>query len=270
MNKYLYLIQFELKRKLVGMIIWVIVWILLTWIMLLFFDSLSENIQDLQNLINRMPKGFTQSLGVDIDTITTIEGFVNSRLTLLSLIIGGIWAGNMGAQLIGKDENTGSLTWLVTQPITRLEIFIIKLLSLSFWVTVVNMVIVTGTIAGAYLLTDAKDISPSFFLLLGVGLSVFYLFIIAIGNLGAVIWDEDKGRNLAIFVVILNFVMNIIRAFEDAPSFVKYFTSYHYFNPDDLIKSGSLDIKILVLFVGFVLLSVVGAWKFVKRDIQKP
>jgi ABC-2 type transport system permease protein len=267
MNKYLEIFKFEFVRRYRGMLMWIALWVLFNALILAFYDSLAGNTKELEQLLAKMPPEFLKAFGSDISSIASLEGIINSRYTLFALIIGGIWAGWQGAQLIGKDENTGALTWLVTQPVSRTGIYLSKLAALLSWIFLANFVIavITGILADVQ--TSVPNIPWAYFIYLGIGLGIYSSVLAAIGNFGAVLWNEEKGRTLAIAVVILSYAINVVRLFNVAPEFIKYLTLSYYFNYEQIAKTKELNPEIWGLLFILLFLVVTGNYLFTKRNI---
>jgi ABC-type transport system involved in multi-copper enzyme maturation permease subunit len=267
-SSFMTIFLFELKRRGKGMGIWVAAWLFFSLLILAFYDALVASAEQLTQLLSQLPPQLLAALGSNIESITTLEGIINSRLVSFSIIIGGVWAGWLGSQLIGKDETTGALTWLITQPVKRATVYWAKLAALCVWLLVVNLVIMSGTAIQADILTSVTNINLGYFLLIAIGLSIYYIFVASIGNLATAIWREERGRMLAIFVVMLSYTMNVVRAFIPDNQIVPFFTSFYYFDPDYVGRTTTLGNTIWLLFIATIIAMISGAWYFNRRDIQ--
>lgn len=268
MNKYFSIFVFEFSRRWKGMLMWTVLWILYIALILAFYDSLVSDIEQLKAVLNKMPPELLKAFGSDVDSILTLEGIIHSRFTTFGIIIGGIWAGWMGARVIGGDEKNGSLTWLVTQPVSRLGIYFSKLSALILWMFITNFAIMGVTVFLADVQTSVSVIPTGFFMNTAFALSIYFATLIAIGNLGTMIWNEERGRALAIFSVVFSYALNVIKEFAASPEFVKYFTFGYYFDSNKVAKTGELGWEITILTSFCVLVIAAGAFLFNKRTIQ--
>ncbi|MBL8015582.1 MAG: ABC transporter permease subunit [Candidatus Doudnabacteria bacterium] len=261
------IIKFEFVSKFKGMLAWVIFWSLFILLIVGFYDSLATNTQELEKLLTTLPPQLLKAFSIDVASLSTIEGMLNSRFTTFSIIVGGIWAGWLGVQAIGRDASRGTLVWLATQPISRRAIYLAKLGTTIIWVIIVNAILMFVSAVQIDILTSVTSVPIEFLISLGIGLSVYYVVLVSLGNLGALLWGEEKGRYLAILVVMVSYLMNIVRVFEGVPEFVKYLTLNFYFDPETLSKTGILGNEVWLLVLLATIFTIVGIPIFARKDI---
>lgn len=168
MKKYLSIIKFEFLKRSKGMFVWILFWTSFVALILGFYDSLAANIKELESLMSTLPPQLLKAFNIDATSLSTLEGMFNSRFTTFSIIIGGFWAGLQGAQIIGKDESKGVLTWLSTQPLSRLGIYFSKLIAIILWIIIIKFALMFISILQADILTSVSEVPVRFFLLLGI------------------------------------------------------------------------------------------------------
>ena len=65
------------------------------------------------------------------------------------------------------------------------------------------------------------------------------------------------------------YFLNIVANISESAEFLKYITPFGYAEGADIVANGSLDVKMILPGMCFVVVGIVAAyWKYSKKDIQ--
>ncbi len=233
-------------------------------LMMGFYHSFQNFDQVLQNL----PKSVRGLVG-NVDSLKTVAGYVAQqvfalRIPLLTLVMGiTLFTG-----LLAGDEGEGTLQTLLAQPVSRLKVFIEKILAGM----ATSFVICCGAILGVLLGVALIHEQISFIHLFEATVDVWLLTLVfsSIGfALGAI--TGKRGMSGAL-TGLLTFGSYLITSF--APN-VSYLASadklspFHYYNHPATSQYGLQTHNVLVM-IGIVVVAVaISGLVFLKRDIYQ-
>ncbi|HEV3255306.1 MAG TPA: ABC transporter permease subunit [Gemmataceae bacterium] len=210
-----------------------------------------------------------------------------------------IWGIGRAAGAVAGEIDRGTMELLVAQPLPRwrvilahfcVDLVIIPVLCLALW---------AGTWLGVWLVGPIEvpaDILKKYPFALHVDPAALGVDVTACGaglwNVGALIfavsgytmWLSACGRfrgrvlGLAVFVTLVQFLVNVVGQLWDAMAPVRPFTVFYYYQPQQIILAGrwSVDVGGVAVNVIAVLLAVGAAgyalalWTFCRRDLPAP
>ena len=254
-------------RKLRGQIIgWSIGLGLYALMMARLFDSIAE-IEGFSELINSYPEDLMAMVGInDIALITTPKGFLDIYYFGYMAIIIGIFAVGMGAGLLVGDEEKGILDLVLSYPVSRVKLFLGRLLGL---VTATGIVLALswlswvlssiGTGLDLTLIEFLRPFIPLFAVLLFLGTftTLLSLFLPSTRVAGML----SGGLLIANFLLI-----GLSNINENLEAFVK-FTPLYYYQGGDAIDNINWEWFVGLLAVTAVF-SILALWRFQRREIR--
>jgi len=254
-------------RKLRGQIIgWSIGLGLYALMMARLFDSIAE-IEGFSELINSYPEDLMAMFGInDMALITTPKGFLDIYYFGYMAIIIGIFAVGVGAGLLVGDEEKGILDLVLSYPVSRVKLFLGRLLGL---VTATGMVMILswlswvlssiGTGLDLTLIEFLRPFIPLFAVLLFLGTftTLLSLFLPSTRVAGML----SGGLLIANFLLI-----GLSNINENLEAFVK-FTPLYYYQGGDAIDNINWEWFVGLLAVTAVF-SILALWRFQRREIR--
>lgn len=205
-------------------------------------------------------------------------------LTMLS-----VWAVGRAAWAIAGEIDRGTMELLLAQPIARWRIVLAHLIvdaivlpavALSLWAGTWLGVAVFGIIDfKAMPTTQEMHVNPLLFLPAVLNAAAF-LFAVS----GVTMWLSAAGRfrgrvlGVAILVMLLQFALNVVAQMLPFLGFLRPFTLFYYFAPQQMILTGKWTVAWGTLQVPAVaVLAAVGCvgyalalWTFCRRDLPAP
>lgn len=241
------------------------------WMYIALFPYIRDQAAALSQLIDAYPKGFMQAFG-----ITSLEqqfGHLGSYLAtemfslifpmmVIALVVG------YGASALAGEIERGTIELLMSQPISRLQLYVAKYLAaikiLGAFVLVSVMAI--APLAGLYHAEFAWASLTRFSLMA----FLFGLAILSFSFLTSSLFsDKSKASFSVTGLVVLMYVLNIIAALKPSLTNLKYVSFFHYYDPAATLGNGALlDTPAVGVLLGVsIIATTLGAIRFMKRDL---
>ncbi|MFW5720205.1 MAG: ABC transporter permease subunit [Candidatus Dojkabacteria bacterium] len=262
------IIQFGLKKNIKIIIIWSVIWALMSVMTLALFTSIKEQASQLEDLLSSYPESILEAFGTTATSLTTVEGFYSSQVLSLLLLAGGIFAVYLGVNSTGKEISDKSISFLLSRPIGRYTIYFSKMFVSILLLITTNLIIYAISIAGIPLFTE-EAIPWNYFFSVCIVSVLFQLTFLTLGQGLSVIIGDGKSTAFGAALAIITLIIDAISGLDGVPAFVKYLTPYHYVDltyitTDSAIKSP----EFLFFVVSALLFASIGAFAFKKKDIE--
>lgn len=125
------LLAFELKKSQKTIMILSLVSGFMVMFSMFFYKSIAENMAVLSGFLSTgVMQGIMSAFNVDVFAMRTLNGFFATYSTMWIVLMGSVFFGYFGSELLAKEEKMGTIEFLLSKPIQRSHIFITKLLSL--------------------------------------------------------------------------------------------------------------------------------------------
>lgn len=257
-----------IKDKKLSLLIYCISALCFLWMYVSLFPSIASQFDALNEYIKSFPKGFMDAFGIDPETFTTFEGYIGSEqfsfvwpIMLIALV------GAFGANAIATEIEKGSAELLLSLPISRIKIFISRLLAGVLVVTIFSAI----SILSVAPIADLYDIGYKFshFWSLFLLACTFGYAVLGISLLFSAIFNE-KGK--AIFattgLLIAMYVLFIVSALKENLSDLKYISFFYYFSPSKVLAHNVVPENAFLIFIliFFISSAAAGYW-FNKKDV---
>lgn len=240
----------------------------LIWLYIGLFPSIKEQSVNLEQLVKSYPETLLKAFNFDINSFTTIEGFLAGEqfsfvwpIMLIFMLVGF-----SGSAIAGEIEK-GTVEVLLSQPISRVKLFFGRyfagLMMLALFVIL--------SIFPALPIISAYDISYKLdhFLTLAILCFLFGWAILSIGMMFSSIFS-DKGKVFFMTggLLVVMYVLNIVAVLKDNLANLKYLSFFYYFNHSAALIYDKIDNLAYWVFLGTALVcTLIGAIWFSKRDI---
>jgi len=203
------------------------------------------------------------------EDMATYIGFLNIELyQIFWMLILGILIGLISASIISKEIEAKTIDLFMANPISRKQIIIEKFMGFIPMILIINFstfLVVSG-------ITIAIDEQINFqYLFMTHIISIPYLLAItSMGLLISVVIDEKMKASIIMIAIIVGmFIFNSISLMIPDYKTLGYISLTHYFNPYDILKSGTIDlVGVVVLIVVILEFLLVTMFIFERRDIN--
>jgi len=232
------------------------------------FPTFQKQSASFGKIFESLPKGFSNSVGVGLNTFSDVQHFLSIELftflwPILAVLIS---VSTIGNSIAGEVER-GTMGTLLSLQLGRAKIYWTK-----YFVGVLMILAFTcSSIIAAMPLASlfGLDYSPKAFLLTAVICFTFALAVYSFAAMLSSIFNE-KSRVYAICggLLMMMYVANIVSGLVKDLEFFKYGSIFYYFTARQTLGEGHLNLThLLVLVVPVLIFSLAGFVIFKRKDI---
>ncbi len=258
-----------IRKNLTTLLIYTTISASFVWMYVALFPSIFKEREKLKEAFEAYPEGLMEAFAIEIDTfVSSLEGFIaGEHFSIVWPIILIILIITYASAAIAGEIEKGTIELLLTQPISRLKIFLAKYFS--------GLIIIT-----AFILLSNFSVIP-FALLHNVDFQIQnYLTISIIGFLFAFAtfgicmmissFSSSRGKPAAITggMLIIMYGLNLFSAFQESLDMLKFASFFHYYDFSAAVVNNQIDILNVAVFLAVgIITAIIGAVVFIKRDI---
>ncbi len=266
--RYFSLLKFETLKNFKTSLYFTITWIALSFLFMGFFEPIRQNSDQLTQLYASFPKELLEVFGKGIESLTSIYGYFGNQIMIYIVLSGCIFFIFMSANSLSGEIGNRNILFLLSKPLSRLQIYSAKLFAVLINVLISNLILLASTLLAINFLTKETNLDLGFFILVFVALTILEFFFIGLSELIGSKFASGRAIALGSLYVIVGYLFNTLSGLSDQASFLKYLSPNHYLDlvaisTDRVLKPEAL----LILIVG-IFFTVIGAYIFKKRDIN--
>lgn len=250
----------------------VLIWSLSMTALLLFFFSLFPVFADQAALMNgflaKYPPALRAAFGLDRMDLSTVLGFYAFIFLFIQLSL-AIQAGNYGFGLVSIEENELTADFLLTKPVSRVQVLTSKLLAALTSLILTDLVVGAASFAAILLFGEGREFDPAVLVLLLVSLLIFQLFFLSVGLVISVL--VKRVRSVTPYSLGLGFGAYVLSAFSSVFGEIKleYITPFKHLDPVYIVQHGALNTPLVLLNAAVTIIALAAAyWFYSRRDIH--
>lgn len=264
MNVY----KFEIKSSVKSVISWSIISVALLYIyMIVMYPLYIENSRELVKVFSAYPKEMLTSLGLDLNTVFSFNGFYGFVMMYFILAL-SIMACYMGLITIGREKKMKTNDFLLTKPHSRLNIFIQKYLAVVTNVLIVDIIFIGMSILSFYIL-DNKGSSFSDFILISFSIILVQFIFLNFGVLVATLIKKVKLPSMLSLTIVLTFFVISIVSSIIKEDWMNYITPFKYYVGNDILFNHGYELKYITLTILILIITfIVSLIKYLKSDVE--
>jgi ABC-2 type transport system permease protein len=262
-NIYLHELRIRLRS--------VLIWSLSVTAMVIFFLSIFPAFADqaalMNNMLSKFPPALLEAFGLGKVDLSTVLGFYAFVLVFVQLCL-AIQAGNYGFGLVSIEENEMTADFLLTKPISRLQVLNSKLLAALSTLLVTDLVVWVASLVGILFFNGGRAYDLGRLFLLMLSSVVLQIFFLAVGLVISLL--VKRIRSVTPWSLGLGFGMYVLAAFSGMLGDVKleYITPFKQLDPMYFVKNGRFDTPLVVLNVAISVVALAASyWLYLRRDI---
>ena len=233
---------------------------------ILFYPSVQSLGDQFEQPLKQMPElaGF---LG-DVESLTTIEGYVTSQILSYMPVVLAIYATLAGTSMITGEIEGGTMDLIMAHPISRWQVVLQKYAALVVSIIVICLLFGLGmVIAGLAIGADVTMVTWLLAALNVVPITVFY------ASIAFVLSCFLRGRGIPIGVtiglVIAGFILSGLAPMVAELEPYREFTIYYLFTAGKPFSTGLVPLHLVILVIGSLLLFAASLFAFERRDITR-
>jgi ABC-2 type transport system permease protein len=247
---------------------WTIGMVALAGLTVAFYPSIRSDAESFQSLFDAFPEDLLRVFGVeDAASLVTATGLVNSRLYAgFGPILVAVLGIGLGTSAIAGEEEDGTLDLLLSQPVTRTQVVVEKLVAGAALIGVVCMALFLTLSA----LNPVVDLGFSFEGILAANLTLWLfgmLFCCLAMAVGC--FTGNRGLTIGASAATLGalFFINGLAPLVDRVAWLRQLTPFHWLSDPDPLANG-FDLWSIVIFLALIgVFAGFSVWAFNRRDI---
>lgn len=259
------LVKHELRQGKNSLVIWTAAIAFLLAACVFIFPEMKEEMGSVSDMFSSMGS-FTQAFGMDRISFGTLEGFYAIECGNVLGLGGAFFAALCGVSALAKEEKEHTAEFLLTHPISRVQIITEKLTAVMLQIVFMNTVIL-GVSLGSMAVVG-ESIPWKEILLLHLAYFLLQLEISGICfGISAFLHRGSLGIGLG--VAAMMYFLNLIANIADVAEFLKYITPFGYTEGADIIVHGKLDYGLVALGLVYGILGIAAAYyQYCRKDIR--
>lgn len=259
--------EFKAKRK--SVFIWGLSISAFIIFYLAFFPSLGSDSEAFEIIMKSMPKEMLQAFGLKEGlSMATLMGYFVVTFVMIQLAI-AIQSANYGFAILSEEERELTADFLLTKPVSRSTIYFSKFLSAVLSLLLTAIIVSMGILVALRLFNGGEtyNIKNVFKLLLTIPL--FQLCFLSIGMFISLLVRKVRNvLSLSMGLAIGLYIINVAKEIVDK-DFLGYLTPFNYFEPGNILKTGTYDLKLFFVAIGVIIISLIASfYLYNTRDIH--
>lgn len=259
--------RFEVRSRFKSVLIWSLS---ITALFLFFFSlypSFSAEVGTLNELLSKYPPALLEAFGINRMNMGTVLGFYSLCFVFTQICL-AIQAGNYGFGLVSIEENELTADFLMSKPVSRVQILTSKLLAALTSLTITNLVIWVVSFVSIETFKSGQSYETKPLLLMLASIVIFQLFFLCVGLVVSLL--VKRVRSVTPYSLGLGFGTYVLNAFSGVFGDVKLemITPFKHLDPTYIIQNNAYDTSLVLLNVGITLVALAASyWLYLHRDI---
>ena len=254
----------ELKQNRISLIIWTAAIGFLLAVCIFMFPEMKGQMDEMNEMFGSMGS-FTEAFGMDKVSFGTLTGFYAVECGNILGLGGAFFASLTSVAVLSKEEKNHTAEFLLTHPISRLEIVTEKLASVLLQIVFLNGVIYLLAISSVVMTGEAVPWQEIALLHLA-----YFLLQIELAGIcfGISAFLRQGGAGIGIGVAVMMYFLNLIANISDNAEFLKYITPFGYADGAELVGSLCLDQTLTAIGMAFAAAGILAGYiKYLRKDI---
>jgi ABC-2 type transport system permease protein len=249
----------------------VIIWSLSVAAMVIFFFSIFPAFADqaavMNELLAKFPPALLEAFGMNRMDLSAVVGFYSFVFIFVQLCL-AIQAGNCGFGLVSVEESELTADFLLSKPVSRLQVLTSKLLAALSSLVLTDLVVWVASFVAILAWHGSRPFDTGLLVQLMLSIILFQLFFLAVGLVISLL--VRRVRSVTPYSLGLGFGTYVLAGFSGIFGDVKleYITPFKHLDPAYFVQHGAYDTPLLLLNVAITLVSLaVSYWLYTRRDI---
>jgi hypothetical protein len=262
MNMYFRELKFYRKSA----FIWIASLISVTFIFMAMFPAISDDIADLNRMLQGFPEQVKKAFGLNSLNLSTIIGYYSYVFSFI-VLAAGIQAMNLGISSLSLETRDKTADFLLSKPVSRKKIVTSKLLASITILIINNVLYFTASLIIAEIFKK-ENFSIKALFMVSFSMFLIQLIFVSMGTLLAAVMKKIKAvLPLSLGLVFGFYVISLLAASVNDEK-LKYITPFSYFNMTYIVNNSSYQLSYLLLTFTVVTVSILLSYIiYSKKDI---
>ena len=262
----------ELREYRNSVLIWCVAIGALVLMGMAFFPMLmqGETQQQLKGFLESpFMKTMLAAMGTSIEILSNVLGFYATRIAMFTGLMGGIFAINLGAKILAREEKEQTAEFLLAKPVTRIEVvgskvaaFLTCLVFLNVFLTALGLVLIE-------LFKGTSEYSLSAFFSFSTYIFLLTLLFGALGFVLSILIKRGRPvNNISLGIVLGTYFIELISNVTPEAQAIGYLSPFKFVPKAVLSPGYGIEGLRLLYFLGIsVLLFCITFLIYRKKDI---
>jgi ABC-2 type transport system permease protein len=265
MNANIYRHEFRIRLK--SVLSWSLAVMALVIVFFSFFSVFADQAEMLNQMMDSFPPELLAAFGMDRVDMSTVLGYFSLIFLFVQLCL-AIQAGNYGFGLVSIEESELTADFLLSKPVSRVQILTSKLLAALTSLVITNLVVWVSSFTAIEVARDGRPYEAGTLALLLLGLFIFQLFFLSVGLVISLL--VKRVRSVTPYSLGLGFGSYVLSAFSGMLGDVKLelITPFKHLDAAYIVRNAAYDTPLVLLNVTVTLVSLaLSYWLYIRRDI---
>jgi ABC-2 type transport system permease protein len=258
----------ELRARFRSVIVWSVAVAAIIFLFFSIFPGFATQAALLRDIMSKFPPALLDAFGMQNTDLSSVLGFYSFIFVFVQLCL-AIQAGNYGFGLVSIEESELTADFLLSKPISRVQVMTSKLLAALTSLTITNLVVWVVSFVSLAMFNGGRPYDTGTLVLLLVSIIIFQLFFLGVGLVISLL--VKRVRSVTPYSLGLGFGMYVLSAFSAVLAEVKleYLTPFKHLDPAYIVRNVALDTPLVLLNVAVSLIALaVSYWLYIRRDIH--
>lgn len=255
----------EMKKNFINFLIWLTISVFLMIYVVSMFPTFKGNtIKELINL--KFPPAMQRAFGLSFMNFDSVMSLIAMMIPYI-ILLGGIYAGILFSGIVSKEENDGTIEFLLSKPVTRTKILLSKLFAAIFYL--ISFVVITflATIISLKAFKISFDSSKLFLLTLATFMALLTFGMLCF-LLSMFIFRTRTLIPLSVGIVSGTYLLKALSEISDKGKVIKYISPFEYFDAATILRDGIRPLYLSVSLIVIILCFVCSIIKYDNKDFK--
>ena len=258
------IIKHELKAGRNSLIIWATIIAFMMGLCVLIYPQMGSQMTEISGMFANMGS-FSAAFGMDKINFGEFSGFFAVECGNVLGLGGAFFAALLGISALSKEEKEHTAEFFLTHPVSRAAVVFDKLCAAVVQLILLNLAVAGVTALSVLIIGEKPDVYNLFLLFLAYFIMQLETCAICFG-VSAFINSNSAGIGLG--SAALFYFLNIVANLTEKAEFLKFITPFGYTDGADIISSGKIELKYLVVGFIFTAIGIAAAfYKYNNKDI---
>ncbi|WKV10144.1 ABC transporter permease subunit [Thermoanaerobacterium sp. CMT5567-10] len=224
--------------------------------------------QSLNDIISKMPDAVKSMFGAGTFDLSKAIGFYGAMFIYV-VLMAAIHASMIGANIISKEEDDKTAEFLMSKPVSRINVITSKLLASFTNIAIFNIVTLLSSLFLVNYYSKGENVTDDILKLM-IGMFILQMIFMSIGiGLSALFKNSKLASPVTVGVMLVTYVLSLAIDIDSNLSGLKYFTPFKYFDAKSLIYGKGFEIIYIVLSILIISVFICVTYVFYKkRDLE--
>jgi len=259
--------RYELHVRLKSVLIWSAALAFLILFFLSLFPAFAGQAALMDEMLARFPAEMRAAFNLDKMDLATLLGYFSFTFLFVQLCM-AIQASNYGFGLLSIEEAELTADFLLSKPVSRIQVLTSKLLAAVTGLVLTNLVVWVSSFLAISLFKGEREYELQTLLLLLFSGIIFQLFFLSVGMVISLL--VRRVRNVTPYGLGLGFGAYLLSAFSGVIKDIvlELLTPFKQFDVTYIVAHGAYDMPLVWLNVGNTVVALAASyWLYLHRDI---